>query len=154
MHKLVEGCRAAKRWRTTDVSLRAMYVVLPYTIQTSAKERRPFLFLRNKLRIARGSLVHSAIVAFWMWILTAQTMVVYLKCNNWFLTTLDAQHTEPIRARSPFWDRTWIQRHYIAHSALVRREKKNYPKVQHPVNCIILSLVVCLTLHFVINKIN
>jgi len=68
-----------------------------------AKERRPFLFLRNKLPIARDSLVHSAIVGFWMWILTAQTKVVYLKCYHGFLTTLDAQHTEPIRARSLFW---------------------------------------------------
>lgn len=34
------------------------------------------------------------------------------------------------------------------------RRKKKYPKVQNPVNCIILSLVVCLALHFTINKLN
>jgi hypothetical protein len=37
---------------------------------SSAKERRPFLFLRNKLPIATDSLVHCAKVGFWMWILT------------------------------------------------------------------------------------
>jgi hypothetical protein len=39
MHKLVEGCRAAKRWRTTDVPPRATYVGLPHTIQTFFRER-------------------------------------------------------------------------------------------------------------------
>jgi hypothetical protein len=38
-----------------------------------------------------------------MWIITAQTKVVYLKCYYEFLTTLDVQHTKPIGARSLFW---------------------------------------------------
>jgi hypothetical protein len=37
--KPVECCRAAKRWRTTDVAPGATYVGLPYTIQTFFRER-------------------------------------------------------------------------------------------------------------------